>query len=148
MSGQFKENVKKAESYLKRFKDNVTVHHVNGEACRGDSGITFENLTPVDNTPIGAIAEGSAGDIDLACRAARDAFPDWSRSPAKQRRKVLNHFADLVEQRAEEIALVESMDCGQPIRFMRGSRGARRGEFSFLCRQGPASRQRPVIAPG
>ena len=131
MSGQFKENVKKAESYLKRFKDNVTAHHVNGEACRGDSGKTFENLTPVDNTPIGAIAEGSAGDIDLACRAAWDAFSDWSRSPAKQRRKILNHFADLVEQRAEEIALVESMDCGQPIRFMRvaAARGAENFRF-------------------
>ncbi len=137
MSGQFKENVKKAESYLKRFKDNVTAHHVNGEACRGDSGKTFENLTPVDNMPIGAIAEGSAGDIDLACRAARDAFPDWSRSPAKQRRKVLNHFADLVEQRAEEIALVESMDCGQPIRFMRAAavRGAE--NFRFFADKAP-----------
>ncbi len=137
MSGQFKENVKKAESYLKRFKDNVTVHHVNGEACRGDSGITFENLTPVDNTPIGAIAEGSAGDIDLACRAARDAFPDWSRSPAKQRRKVLNHFADLVEQRAEEIALVESMDCGQPIRFMRAAAARGAENFRFFADKAP-----------
>ena len=137
MSGQFKENVKKAESYLKRFKDNVTVHHVNGEACRGDSGKTFENLTPVDNTPIGAIAEGSASDIDLACRAARDAFPDWSRSPAKQRRKILNHFADLVEQRAEEIALVESMDCGQPIRFMRAAAARGAENFRFFADKAP-----------
>ena len=137
MSGQFKENVKKAESYLQRFKDNVTVHHVNGEACRGDTGKTFENLTPVDNTPIGAIAEGSAGDIDLACRAARDAFPDWSRSPAKQRRKVLNHFADLVEQRAEEIALVESMDCGQPIRFMRAAAARGAENFRFFADKAP-----------
>ena len=137
MIGQFKENVKKAESYLQRFKDNVTVHHVNGEACRGDTGKTFENLTPVDNTPIGAIAEGSAGDIDLACRAARDAFPDWSRSPAKQRRKVLNHFADLVEQRAEEIALVESMDCGQPIRFMRAAAARGAENFRFFADKAP-----------
>ena len=137
MIGQFKENVKKAESYLKRFKDNVTVHHVNGEACRGDSGKTFENLTPVDNTPIGAIAEGSAGDIDLACRAARDAFPDWSRSPAKQRRKILNHFADLVEQRAEEIALVESMDCGQPIRFMLAAAARGAENFRFFAGKAP-----------
>ena len=137
MSGQFKENVKKAESYLQRFKDNVTVHHVNGEASRGDSGKTFENLTPVDNMPIGAIAEGSAGDIDLACRAARDAFPDWSRSPAKQRRKVLNHFADLVEQRAEEIALVESMDCGQPIRFMRAAAARGAENFRFFADKAP-----------
>ena len=116
MTGQFEENLKKAESYLKRFKDNVTAHYVNGEACRGVSGNTFENLTPTDNTPIGLIAEGTAADIDHACRAAGEAFPAWSRTSGKERRKILNRFAELVEQRAEEIALVESMDCGQPIR--------------------------------
>ena len=66
MSGQFEENLKKAESYLKRFRDNVTAHYVNGESFAGDSGRTFDNLTPVDNTSIGLVAEGSAADIDRA----------------------------------------------------------------------------------
>ena len=137
MSGQFTENVKKAESYLRRFKDNVTAHYINGEACRGDSGKTFENLTPTDNTPIGNIAEGSANDIDLACRAARNAFPDWSRTSGKERKKVLNRFADLIEQRAEEIALVESMDCGQPIRFMRAATARGAENFRFFADKAP-----------
>ncbi len=137
MSGQFTENVKKAESYLRRFKDNVTAHYINGEACRGDSGKTFENLTPTDNTPIGNIAEGSANDIDLACRAARNAFPDWSRTSGKERKKILNRFADQIEQRAEEIALVESMDCGQPIRFMRAAAARGAENFRFFADKAP-----------
>ena len=137
MAGQFEENLKKAGSYLKRFRDNVTAHYVNGETWRGDSDKTFENLTPVDNAPIGLVAEGSAADIDRACRAAQDAFHDWSRTPGKQRRKILNRFAALVEQRAEEIALVESMDCGQPIRFMRAAAARGAENFRFFADRAP-----------
>ncbi len=137
MSGQFEENLKKAESYLKRFRDNVTAHYVNGASFAGDSGRTFENLTPVDNTSIGPVAEGSAADIDRACRAAQDAFPAWSGTSGKQRRKILNRFAGLVEQHAEEISLVESMDCGQPIRFMRAAAARGADNFRFFADKAP-----------
>ena len=137
MSGQFEENLKKAESYLERFRDNVTAHYVNGESFAGDSGRTFDNLTPVDNTSIGLVAEGSAADIDRACRAAQDAFPAWSGTSGKQRRKILNRFAGLVEQHAEEISLVESMDCGQPIRFMRAAAARGADNFRFFADKAP-----------
>ena len=137
MSGQFEENLKKAESYLKRFRDNVTAHYVNGASFAGASGRTFENLTPVDNTSIGLVAEGSAADIDHACRAAQDAFPAWSGTSGKQRRKILNRFAGLVEQHAEEISLVESMDCGQPIRFMRAAAARGADNFRFFADKAP-----------
>ena len=137
MSGQFEQNLEKAKGYLKRFRDNVTAHFVNGESFAGDSGRIFENLTPVDNTSIGLVAEGSAADIDRACRAAQDAFPAWSRTPGKQRRKILNRFADLVEQRAGEISLVESMDSGQPIRFMRAAAARGADNFRFFADKAP-----------
>ena len=137
MTGQFEENLNKAEGYLQRFRDNVTAHFVNGEACPGASGATFENLTPTDNTSLGLVAEGSTDDIDHACRAAQDAFPAWSRTSGKQRRKILNRFAGLVERRAEEIALVESMDCGQPIRFMRAAAARGAENFRFFADKAP-----------
>ncbi|HIE83091.1 MAG TPA: 5-carboxymethyl-2-hydroxymuconate semialdehyde dehydrogenase, partial [Dehalococcoidia bacterium] len=56
MSKELKENIKKAEAYLQRFKDNVTGHFINGEPYAGNSGKTFENTTPVDNSVIGQIA--------------------------------------------------------------------------------------------
>ena len=137
MTGQFEENVEKAERYLQRFSGGVTAHHINGEACPGVSGETFENLTPTDNKSLGLVAAGSAEDVDRACRAAQEAFPDWSRSSGKERKKILHRFAGLVEQRAEEIALVESMDCGQPIRFMRAAAARGAENFRFFADKAP-----------
>ena len=56
------------------------------------------------------------------------------------RKKLLNHFADLIVERADEIALVESMDCGQPIRFMKQAaiRGA--ANFRFFADKAPEAR--------
>ena len=137
MNGLFEENLKKAANYLKRFKDKIAAHYLNGEACRGVSADTFENLTPTDNTSLGLVAAGSAEDIDQACAAAREAFPAWSRTPGKARRKILNRVAELVEQRAEEVALVESMDCGQPIRFMQAAAARGAENFRFFADKAP-----------
>ena len=137
MSAQLEENLKKADRYLQRFRENVTAHYINGQECLGDSGETFDNLTPTDNTSLGRIAAGSVDDMDRACKAAQAAFPGWSGASGKARRKILNHFADLIEQRAEEIALVESMDCGQPIRFMRAAAARGADNFRFFADKAP-----------
>ena len=137
MNGQLAENLKKAETHLRRFRDSVTAHYINGEPSPGISGETFENLTPTDNTSLGLVAAGSAEDIDRACRAAQEAFPAWSRTSGKERRKILNRFAELVERRAEEISLVESMDCGQPIRFMRAAAARGAENFRFFADKAP-----------
>ncbi|MDE0513643.1 MAG: 5-carboxymethyl-2-hydroxymuconate semialdehyde dehydrogenase [Gammaproteobacteria bacterium] len=137
MNRQLAENLKKAETHLRRFRDSVTAHYINGEPSPGISGETFDNLTPTDNTSLGLVAAGSAEDIDRACRAAQEAFPAWSRTSGKARRKILNRFAELVEQRAEEIALVESMDCGQPIRFMRAAAARGAENFRFFADKAP-----------
>ena len=126
-----------AGGYLKRFSDGVTAHFINGEDCPGEAGETFDNLTPTDNTSLGLVAAGSAEDIDRACRAAQEAFPAWSGAPGKERRKILSRFAELVEQHAEEIALVESMDCGQPIRFMRAAAARGAENFRFFADKAP-----------
>lgn len=137
MSKELDENISKAETCLQRFRDRVTGHFINGQACAGSSGRTFENTTPVDNSSLGHIAEGSAEDIDLACRAAAAAFPGWSHTPGKERKKILHRFADLIVNRAEEIALVESMDCGQPIRFMQAAALRGSENFRFFADRAP-----------
>ena len=71
MSEQLQENISKAQSYLKRFKDEITGHFINGKKTTGDSGKTFDNLSPVDNSSLGQIAEGSVNDIDQACQTLR-----------------------------------------------------------------------------
>ena len=122
---------------MNRFRDNVTAHFINGEDSPGAAGETFDNLTPTDNSSLGPVAAGSAEDIDRACRAAQEAFRSWSRTPGKERRKILHRFADLVEQRGEEISLVESMDCGQPLRFMRAAAARGADNFRFFADKAP-----------
>jgi 5-carboxymethyl-2-hydroxymuconic-semialdehyde dehydrogenase len=133
-------NLEKAQKFLRRFREQVTVHWIQGAARAGSSGRTFENLTPVDNTSLGKITEGTKEDIDAAAMAAAAAFPNWRDTPGRERQRILNRFADLILERAEEIALVESMDTGQPIRFMKAAalRGAE--NFRFFADKAPEAR--------
>jgi 5-carboxymethyl-2-hydroxymuconic-semialdehyde dehydrogenase len=125
----FEQNLQAANQYLQRFRANVTGHYIDGEFTVPDGSATYDNTTPTDNSSLGQVVEGSAADVTAACQAAERAFPAWRDLPGKQRRDLLHHFADMIEARAEEIALVESMDCGQPIRFMK--QAAVRGAANF-----------------
>ena len=124
-----KVNLEKADEYLSRFRSNTLPHFIGGRHDLGTSGRTLVNTTPTDGTRLGEFAAGGAGEIDAAAAAAREAFEEWKAMPGKERRALLHRVADLIVARREEIAIVESMDCGQPIRFM--SKAALRGAENF-----------------
>jgi 5-carboxymethyl-2-hydroxymuconic-semialdehyde dehydrogenase len=136
----FQENIDRAEGYLSRFAANTTGHYINGEWLPAEGAETFDNIEPAANTSLGKIVAGTAEDMDRACEAAESAFEAWSEMPGAARKKLLIHFADLIEKRADEIALVESSDCGQAIRFMKQAaiRGA--ANFRFFADKAPESR--------
>lgn len=136
----FENNLSAANKYLQRFRDNITGHYINGQMVVPEGNNSFENLTPTDNSSLGLVTEGTEADVNAACEAAEGAFPEWRDMPGAQRKKLLHHFADLIEARAEEIALVESMDCGQAIRFMKQAaiRGA--ANFRFFADKAPEAR--------
>ena len=142
------DNLSKAQAYLDPFSGAVTGHLINGQFVVPEGRDTFENLTPVDNTRLGDVVAGTVEDVDLACEAAQAAFPAWRDMPGAERKKLLNAFADNVVERAEEIALVESMDCGQPIRFMRQAaiRGAE--NFRFFADMAPNARDGQALPAG
>ena len=119
----------KARGYLDKLADKGIRHLINGEKVDSVSGETFDNATPLDNSVICRVASGTAEDIDKAAQAARAAFPAWRDLPAEERRELLHRVADLIEANAEEIALLEVLDTGQPIRFM--SKAALRGAQNF-----------------
>lgn len=127
------QNIAKANAYLERFKVNITGHHIAGKVVLRSDSETYTNVTPTNNSSLGEVAIGTDFDVDQACEAAEAAFADWRDMSGAERKKILHHFADKVEERAEEIALVESMDCGQPIRFMKlaAIRGA--ANFRFFA---------------
>ena len=140
MSAQLDDNLRAAEPLLARFRDQPLPHFINGQHHVGHSGQTFDNLTPIDNSLIGRVCAGDAQDIDAACAAAHAAFPDWRDLAGNARRAVLHRIADAIEARARDIALVESVDSGQALRFM--SKAAVRGaeNFRFFADRAPGAR--------
>lgn len=121
---------RKARKFLKRFKKEPLGHFINGRGVKGKSTTTFENMTPVDNSKLGDVYAGTAADIDAAAKAADVAFKNgWRDMAGAQRRDIMHAIADGIEARAEEIAMVESMDTGQAIRFMQ--KAAIRGAANF-----------------
>ena len=136
----FTANQTRARHYLERFQSATTGHYIDGEIAVPANAETYTNTAPVDNAPLGEVVAGSMADIDRACEAARAAFPAWREVSGAERKTLLNRFADKIVERADEIALVESMDCGQPIRFMKQAaiRGA--ANFRFFADKAPEAR--------
>ena len=128
--------LREAEGALARFR-TATVPHFVGNAPRVSGTETFETVSPVDNRPLARVAVGTPADVEAAVAAARDAFATWRRIKGSERRRLLHRVADLIEARADEIALVECMDTGQAWRFM--SKAALRGaeNFRFFADRAP-----------
>jgi acyl-CoA reductase-like NAD-dependent aldehyde dehydrogenase len=91
---------------------------IDGRFVPAASGRTFEDITGRDGSVIASIAEGDVEDVDRAVAAARASFDDrrWSDQPPMARKKVLLRLADLVREHLDELALLESLDVGKPIR--------------------------------
>ena len=90
---------------------------IGGKWIPSASGKTFDTLHPATEEVIAQIAEGDAADIDLAVDAARDQFDggEWSRMSARERGTLMLKFADMLEENAEELAALETLDNGKPI---------------------------------
>jgi len=135
----FEENSAAATEHLQRFADAPLPHLIAGEAITSVSGSTFANASPIDGTPLGQVAAGDAADIDAAATAAADAFTKWSETPGVERKRILHAVADVIEERAHQIAVTECVDTGQTMRFM--SHAALRGaaNFRFFADQAPGA---------
>ncbi|UJS23870.1 aldehyde dehydrogenase [Thiothrix winogradskyi] len=85
------------------------------------SGKTFDCISPVDGRVLTQVAACDVADVDLAVRVAREAMDDgrWCNLAPAVRKRTLLRFAELIEQHAEELALLETLDMGKPIRDSR-----------------------------
>jgi acyl-CoA reductase-like NAD-dependent aldehyde dehydrogenase len=92
---------------------------INGQRVPGASGETFDKHSPIDSRHLGAICRGQAADIDAAVASARAAFDDgrWAHQPPAARKKALQRFAELILSHRDELALLETLDMGKPIRY-------------------------------
>jgi len=91
---------------------------INGIPTPAHSGATFDCISPIDGRVLAAVASCDSTDIDAAVAAARAAFErrDWADQPPAARKRVLQRFAALVDQATPELALLETLDVGKPIR--------------------------------
>ena len=92
-----------------------------GERHEAADGRTFETFDPATGRPIAAVAQAGPEDVDRAVGAARAAFEDgrWSGVSAAQRTRVLLALADTLEAHADELAEIESLDNGKPLKLAR-----------------------------
>lgn len=135
---QLADRLARLDGHLARFREGGIANLIDGQDVAGPEW--FETRSPIDDSPIARVTLGGADQIDAAARAARAAFPAWAAMPGDQRRALLHRIADLIEARAEEIALCECWDTGQAWRFM--SKAALRGaeNFRFFADRAPAAR--------
>ncbi|MEO9134456.1 MAG: aldehyde dehydrogenase family protein [Jatrophihabitantaceae bacterium] len=91
---------------------------VNGQ-FRDGTGEATKTINPADESPLAEVAEAGPSDVDDAVRAARRAFGPWSRLPGKERGKYLFRIARAIQERGRELAVLESLDNGKPIRESR-----------------------------
>src|SRR3954454_7536900 len=91
---------------------------IDGRFAPAASGRTFDDIAGRDGSVITRVAEGSAEDVDRAVAAARAAFEDrrWADQSPANRKRILLKLADLIRRDRDELALLESLDVGKPIR--------------------------------
>jgi len=94
---------------------------IDGQHVDAVSGERFPRINPATGAEIAQVAACDTEDVDRAVQGARAAFESgvWAHAAPRKRKKVLMRFAELVEEHADELALLETLDMGKPIRESR-----------------------------
>ncbi|MCA9731369.1 MAG: aldehyde dehydrogenase family protein [Deferribacteres bacterium] len=93
---------------------------INGKWTSGKSGKFFDTINPANGEKLAELTEANAEDVDRAVKAARKAFEgSWSKLAPKQRGRYLFRIARIIQERSREIAVLETMDNGKPIKESR-----------------------------
>jgi aldehyde dehydrogenase (NAD+) len=95
---------------------------IDGKWLESSSGATFATVNPATEEVLAEVPLGNRDDVDLAVDAATRAFQEgpWPKMDARDRGRLLNRLADLIEENLEELAALETLDNGKPIRDSRG----------------------------
>ena len=108
---------------IKQPKVRQTECFIGGKWQPAKSGKTFETVNPATEQVIANVAEGDAADVDLAVAAAREALErgPWSKMDARDRGRLMYKLADLIEEELNDLAALETLDNGKPIRDSRAA---------------------------
>ncbi len=92
---------------------------IDGKWVDAKDGATFETYCPADGSLLATCAQASQEDVDMAVQAAWKAFETWKDVSPQERSSILLKIADLIDENAEKLALIETLDNGKPIRETR-----------------------------
>lgn len=92
------------------------LHFINGQFVESQNKKTFENINPATEEVLGTVSEGGKEEVDYAVAAAKRALNgSWKKMTLVERSKILRRIGDLILERQEELALLESLDTGKPV---------------------------------
>ncbi|MEU8585235.1 aldehyde dehydrogenase family protein [Streptomyces abikoensis] len=92
---------------------------IDGEFREASDGKVFKTVSPSTEEVLSEVAQASAEDVDAAVKAARKAFEKWSALPGAERAKYLFRIARIIQERSRELAVLETLDNGKPIKETR-----------------------------
>ena len=93
---------------------------IDGEFTPSQDGRAFKTISPATEEVLAEVTEAGPADVDRAVTAARQAYDNtWSKMAGKDRGKYLFRLARIIQERARELAVLESLDNGKPIRESR-----------------------------
>ncbi|MEX2416574.1 MAG: aldehyde dehydrogenase [Paenibacillaceae bacterium] len=92
------------------------LHFINGQYVESQNKKTFENINPATGEVMGTVAEGGKEEVEFAVSAARRALNGrWKEMTLNERSKILRKVGDLILERIDELAALESLDTGKPV---------------------------------
>jgi aldehyde dehydrogenase (NAD+) len=93
---------------------------INGKFEKPLSDKYFDTINPADEEKLSEVAEAGQADVEKAVKSARNAYDKtWKKMPAKERAKYIYRIARIMQEKARELAVIETLDCGKPIRESR-----------------------------
>jgi aldehyde dehydrogenase (NAD+) len=125
MSSKMKENMKWEYAPSPESTSHISLKEqydlfIDGKWVKPDSGKYFESVNPANKKVLAKVAHASKKDVDKAVKAARKAYKNvWSVMPAAERAKYIYRIARLMQERAKEFAVIETLDAGKVIRESR-----------------------------
>lgn len=107
---------------------------IDGKFVDAADGSTFESRNPASDDLLATVARGGTADVELAVAAARKAFEGpWHKMKPVERQRIILKFADLVEERFEELAMLDTLDMGAPIAMTRGRKTRAVGQIRYYA---------------
>ena len=90
--------------------------YINGEWVNSSNNVFIKTYNPFDKSELSEFPDASEADVNFAVKSAKEAFKTWKKTTVKERAKILNQIADIIDKNRELLATVETLDNGKPIR--------------------------------